>query len=74
MIWTMSTEDRVDRRAAQVNTIQRAHRMSQPWTAEDDHYLLTGPGSVSARAKALGRTYYAACARLTQLRRAGVRP
>lgn len=41
-----------------------------PWTPQEDHYLLTKPGSIWDRAASLGRTYYAARKRLALLRSA----
>lgn len=66
---TQSTELRSDRRDAQLLTVQRAHRAELPWTPAEDQELLEGPGTVTARAYRLGRTYYAAQWRLSQLRK-----
>lgn len=59
------------RQDAQVNTAQ-ASRWGEPWSADDDHHLVHGQGTVLARAVSLGRTYYACAARLAYLREQGV--
>lgn len=68
-IATDSTEQRNDRRYAQLQTAKHAHRFEQRWTTADDVELMTGSGTIAARAKRLGRTYYAACYRLQLLRK-----
>lgn len=68
-IVTGSREQRPDRRRAQTATGAQARRLGLPWGPAEDAHLLTGPGTVADRATALGRTYYAAQARLSQLRK-----
>lgn len=68
-VQTSSTEDRPDRRHHQLQTAKAASRFEQRWTSYEDLLLLTGDGTVAQRAKRLGRTYYAAEARLAKLRR-----
>jgi hypothetical protein len=68
MTVTTSTEAREDRRYYQARTAAKAVNIARPWSLEDDRELLSGPGTVAERAARLGRTYYAACARLAFLR------
>lgn len=70
-VHTTSTEARRDRRRNQVETGKHARRFEQPWTPADDTELLTGPGTIAARAVRLGRTYYACSQRLYKLRQLG---
>jgi hypothetical protein len=67
-VTTNSTEAREDRRYYQARTAAKAVANAEPWTLADDRELLTGPGTVAQRAARLGRTYYAANARLSFLR------
>jgi hypothetical protein len=67
-VHTTSREAREDRRYYQARTAAKAVNIAAPWTQEDDRELLTGPGTVAQRAARLGRTYYAANARLSFLR------
>lgn len=68
-VHTTSTEAREDRRYYQQRTAARATANATPWTQADDRELLTGHGSIAQRAARLGRTYYAANARLEKLRK-----
>lgn len=61
------------RRRAACNALTPNVRAGAPWTPQDDAYLLRGPGTLLARARALGRTYVACEARLVILRRQGGR-
>lgn len=72
-IATSSRERRPDRRRHQVATGATARSYGARWTPEADHELAHGPGTLAERAARLGRTYYAAQYRLTQLRAAGER-
>lgn len=67
-VTTRSTEAREDRRYYQARTAAHAVNIAARWSLEDDQELLTGPGTVAQRAARLGRTYYAANARLAFLR------
>lgn len=67
MTTTSHPQARADRRKLQDATYD-APAYLMPWTPAQDRELLRGQGTVADRAKRLGRTYYAACARLARLR------
>jgi len=71
MSWPTTDQQRRNRRRHQEETYE-APRYLQPWTPAQDRYLVdTTNGTVTQRAAALGRTYYAANARLARLRELG---
>ncbi len=57
------------RQTLQSLSLRHATREGMPWTAADDH-VVTGPGTLFARATRLGRSYFACRARLRRLREA----
>ena len=67
-VHTSSTEARADRRRHHDATAD-ALNWHAPWTPDQDAELRHGRGTVAQRAARLGRTYYAACYRLSQLRK-----
>jgi hypothetical protein len=64
-------EDKVLRDADMQRLSLPAPRQHEPWTADDDHDLVTGPGTMLQRSKRLGRTYFGAVRRSEYLRRQG---
>lgn len=52
----------------QAASLESARWHGEPWEAEEDTYLLEGPGSLLSRSLKLGRTYYAAQRRIQYLR------
>lgn len=50
-------------------TARYATRNGEPWTPEEDRYILTGPGTLMDKALQLSRTYEAVAHRSTTLRR-----
>lgn len=50
-------------------TTRYATRTREPWTPEEDRYLLTGTGTYMDRALQLSRTYKAVARRAAKLRR-----
>lgn len=59
---------RPDYKRHQASTGATATRYAEPWTEAQDRYLLHTSASLAQRARALGRTYYAARYRLAQLK------
>lgn len=53
---------------AQEVTTRYATRIRDPWTPEEDHYVLTGPGTLMDKALQLSRTYDAVKNRAKLLR------
>jgi hypothetical protein len=65
--WT-TEQHRAYRTQLQTVTGREARRTAEPWTVLDDLTLWTDPGTLTARARKLQRTYYACSARLVILR------
>lgn len=59
---------RHQRQNQQARSAQQARRHGDPWTSDEDAYLLAH--GATAASKKLGRTFYACRARLTKLRSA----
>lgn len=65
----MTAPARPDLRVHQARTARQATRYAEPWTAEQDRYLMLETGrTLAQRAEDLGRTYWAARERLRWLR------
>lgn len=66
----LNARSRADRRRLQELTRANSHAISEPWTDDDDDFLMADDGlSVTNKALKLGRTYAACISRRTRLRK-----